>query len=143
MQALLDQHRGERRLAMVALMAAMAIGSSWAAAWQGAGKTVPTVRYHMAFSLMRDGEYTDALKVYLDEGSHAIKTVQSRWIDSICYHTMCGECFFNMGNLPKALEHYTSAIQLYIAYRDWMLQVNFPPSIGPAAASQYELLPWG
>ena len=50
----------------------------------------PTLRYHAAFNEFYEGEYRDALDVYRGEARGAIKTPQSRWIDSICYETMVG-----------------------------------------------------
>ena len=41
----------------------------------------------------------------------SIKTAQSRWIDSICYETMQGECYYQMGMYPEALAHYTNALE--------------------------------
>ena len=92
---------------------------------------VPSSSYQMTFGLYHDGEYRGALKSYLREGRGAIKTVQSSWIDSICYHAMSGECYYQMGQLPEALEHYTSAIRLYVAFSDWMVRVRFPEAIRP------------
>ena len=63
-----------------------------------------------------------------------IRTAQSRWIDSICYETMIGECHYEMGQLDQALECYTNAVQLAAAFPDWMLRVTFP-AIQPAGAS--------
>jgi len=111
----------------------LAVGVLWASAGavaparaQFAGQDVPTLRYRATFGLYHDGEYLDALKSFQSEGRGAIKTAQSRWIDSICYHTMCGECLYQMGRLPDAMDHYISAINLYIAFSDWMVRVRFP-----------------
>src|SRR3972149_3254672 len=73
---------------------------------QGAPRTTPTLSYYAAFSFFYDGEYLDALRAFQSEGRSSIKNVQSRWIDSICYETMCGECYYQMGDLDKALQHY-------------------------------------
>ena len=74
----------------------------------------------------------------------SIKTAQSLWIDSICYETMCGECYYQMGVLDQALLHYTNALQLYQRFPDWMLKVKFyDQTIRPAAASARKAVPWG
>jgi len=104
-------------------------------------ESVPTVMYHATFADFYDGEYEDALKDYQRELRGAIKTPQSQWIDSICYHTMVGECHYNMGRLDKALEHYTSAVRLYLSFPDWMIRVKFPPAIRPSASAVR--VPWG
>ncbi|MBN1590177.1 MAG: CHAT domain-containing protein [Pirellulales bacterium] len=86
---------------------------------------VPTVRYQATFRDLYDGEYLDALKSFRSEGRGAIKTAATRWIDSICYHAMTGECYYEIGQLPEALEHYTSALNLYVGFSDWMVRVKF------------------
>ncbi len=101
----------------------------------------PSLRYHAAFSAFYEGEYRDALDVFQDEARGAIKTPQSRWIDSICYETMVGECYYEMGNLGQALEHYTAALQLYASHSDWMVRLQFPPIVRPS--SRRVAIPWG
>lgn len=92
---------------------------------------------------MYDGELKDAVEIFEDEWRGAIKTPQSRWIDSICYHTMIGECYYHMGRLDEALTHYTAALSLYLAFPDWLIRVQFPPTIAPAQTHVYQSLPWG
>lgn len=105
-------------------------------------RSVPTIRYHIAMTPFYEGEYEDALDEFLAEGRGAIKTAQSRWIDSICYHTMAGECYYHMGQLPQALEHYTSALKLYVAFSDWMIRVQFPPAIRASGSGSIKRVPW-
>ena len=116
--------------------------------WMGAAearaqadRSVPSDLYLAAFGAYYDGEYKDALRGFESEGRGAIKTPQSRWIDSICYETMVGECYYQMGHLQQALEHYTAAVKLYVAFSDWMLRVKFPPAIRPSNARPR--VPWG
>jgi len=106
-------------------------------------RTVPTAIYHASFYDFYEGEFKDALKEFQDQWRGAIKTPQTRWIDSICYHTMIGECYYHMGALDEALEHYTAALRLYLAFPDWMMRVQFPPAIRPAAAGEVRPVPWG
>jgi len=106
-------------------------------------RTTPTQSYKAAFGTLYEGEYRDALDLFRAEGRGAIKTPQSRWIDSICYYTMAGECYYHMGQLPQALEHYTAALKLYVAFYDWMIRVQFPPTIQPAGQGAYKAIPWG
>ncbi len=101
----------------------------------------PSQTYINTFGYFYEGEYKDALDHFLSEGRGAIKTAQSRWIDSICYHTMTAECYFQMGDLPKALEHYTSALRLFVAFSDWMTRVKFQPITQAPATSR--AVPWG
>jgi tetratricopeptide (TPR) repeat protein len=127
-------------------MALVAIGgavSTIQPAWGDVDRRdVPTVSYHVTMTPFYEGDYEDALDEFLAEGRGAIKTAQSRWIDSICYHTMSGECYYHMGELPQALEHYTSALKLFVAYSDWMIRVKFPPAIRASNSGSFKRIPW-
>ena len=61
----------------------------------------PTLRYHAAFGDFYEGEYRDALDVFRDEVRGAIKTPQSRWIDSICYETMSASATTRWGTCSR------------------------------------------
>lgn len=104
-------------------------------------RIAPSRAYHAAFAEFYEGEYKTALDRFLAESRSSIKTSQSRWIDSICYETMCGECYYHMGHFNKALTHYTSAIELYLAFPNWMVQVQFPSSIRPDPGV-HKPVPW-
>ncbi|NUQ62888.1 MAG: CHAT domain-containing protein [Pirellulales bacterium] len=106
-------------------------------------RAVPPVTYYAAFHLFYDGEYKDALKQFQDEWRGAIKNVQTRWIDSICYHTMMGECYYHMGELDQALEQYTAALRLYLTFPDWMIRAQFPATVRADNANVYRQVPWG
>ncbi len=92
-----------------------------------ADRTVPTQAYHAAFIDFYDGDYRAALEHFKANARGAIKTSQSRWIDSICYETMQGECYYQMGQYPEALGHYTAALELYLGFPTWLSQVAFQP----------------
>jgi len=114
----------------------VALGSNGPAAGQpvarglGGGmadRTVPTQAYHAAFGDFYDGNYSLALEQFRACSRGSIKTTQSRWIDSICYETMLGECHYQMGQYAEALGHYTNALELYQAFPTWLSQVVFQP----------------
>ena len=100
------------------------------------GKSIPSFGYQAAFRDLYNGDYLDALKTFRREGRGAIKNAQTRWIDSICYHAMCGECYYQMGRYADALEHYDSAVKLYLAFSNWMTLVKFPATIRPAGVQR-------
>ncbi|MBX9791071.1 MAG: CHAT domain-containing protein [Pirellulales bacterium] len=106
-------------------------------------RVVPSDTYFASFGLFFDGDYDRALANFLAEGRGGIKTAQSNWIDSICYHTMAGECYYQVGQLQKALAHYGSALQLYVAFADWMIRVQWDPIVAPLVANQIRPIPWG
>lgn len=103
-------------------------------------RKAPSPTYFAVFSSFYAGNYKDALDGFESEGRSSIKTAQSRWIDSICYETMIGECYYQTGMLDKALEHYTNALGIYVTFNDWMTRVQFIPirSAGPRKEA-----PWG
>lgn len=106
----------------------------------GEPREIPSPAYYIAFGEFYDGEYKDALETFTLEGRSAIKTSQSQWIDSICYYTMCGECYLAMGDLPRALKSYESALRLYVQFSNWMLRLNFPTL---RASTTMRSVPWG
>ncbi|NLY02465.1 MAG: CHAT domain-containing protein [Rhodopirellula sp.] len=125
----------------VAWFAMLAAGVSYG--YDTDRRAVPPLTYYSAFGDFYDGEYKDALKDFQDEWRGAIKNVQTRWIDSICYHTMMGECYYHMGDLDQALEQYTAALRLYLTFSDWMIRVQFPATIRADTTNIYRQTPWG
>lgn len=106
------------------------------------GRSIPSDSYWATMNVYYAGEYKDALDGFLAEGRGAIKTANARWLDSICYHTMAAECYYQQGDMNKALEYYTAALKLYVQYADWMIRVQFE-AIRPPAASTLKRVPWG
>ncbi len=106
-------------------------------------RRTPPATYYAAFGLFYDGDYPTALRAFEGECRTSIKTAQSRWIDSICYQTMCGECYVQMGAFDAALPHFTDALQLFVRFSDWMTKVQFPPTIRLAAIGMRKAVPWG
>ena len=109
----------------------------------GQERMVPSRGYQAAFTDLYEGEYRDALRRFQAESRGAIKTPQSRWIDSIAYYTMVGECYYQMGRLREALDQYNAALQLFAAFPGWMLRVQFQPAIRPANVGARPPIPWG
>ncbi|MEX0678811.1 MAG: CHAT domain-containing protein [Pirellulales bacterium] len=106
------------------------------------GGHVPSQLYFRTLPLYYDGNYRDALVSFRNQNTNGIKTVNSQWIDAIGYFTMSGECYYQMGQLQAALEQYDAALKLFVAYSDWMMRVQFPPAIVPAA-NPVRATPWG
>ena len=110
---------------------------------QLSGRGAPSAAYYPAFGPFYDGDYTDALRAFESESRSSIKTAQSRWIDSICYQAMCGECYVQMGAFESALPHFNDALQLFVRFSDWMTNVQFPPAIRLAGMGMRKAVPWG
>ena len=60
-------------------------------------RTVPRDEYFVALRGYYTGEYRQALSAFKNVANGGIRSTEGRWIDSICYHTMAGECYYHMG----------------------------------------------
>ena len=105
------------------------------------GRTVPGQSYMLSLQPFYMGEYRDALKGFQTATNSGINTGQGRWVDSICYFTMIGECLYHIGDLAGALEQYDAAMEIMIARRGWLKRLQFPAIIQPL--TQFRTLPWG
>ncbi len=101
---------------------------------------MPTNSYHTAFTEFYDGDYRSALDRFRSEARGAIKTASARWIDSICYETMIGECNFQIGANAEANEHFAAALNLFLANSTWFSSV-VPKQIRAANAGR-QCPPW-
>lgn len=132
------------RLGLFGLIVGLIVAPSATAQQFQQTRTVPNPNYFLTIERVFDrGEYRDAHRQFQREWRGAIKSPQSRWIDSICYHTMMGECEYHMGNLPEALDQYNAALDLYLAFPNWMLSVQFPQTVRAANVGQIRRIPWG
>jgi tetratricopeptide (TPR) repeat protein len=109
---------------------------------QGQVENIPNVAYLSAFRSFNNGDFAEAIKEFEEGGRGAIKGANGRWIDSICHHAMTGECYYQVGNYPKALEHFRSALLQYLQFPNWMIRVQWPASLGPASAAKVRIT-WG
>ena len=71
-------------------------------------RSIPSLAYHAIMPRFYEGDYAIAKNAFQQESRLAIKTPQSLWIDSICYQTMVGECYYRTGDLDEALQCYTA-----------------------------------
>ena len=116
--------------------------ASSAAAQALPSKSVPHEGYWLCFRAYLDGDFRDALADFRSAARSGFASIDGRWIDSICYYTMMGECFYQMGNHAEALAQYEVALKLYLVHRDWLLRVEFPPNIKPES-NVAKNIPWG
>lgn len=107
------------------------------------GRMTPTATYYKGFVPFYDGDYLSALRMFQSELRGSIKTSQSLWIDSICYETMCGECYYQMGAFEQAMLHYANALQLYKRFPDWMMKMQFEAALRVAQPNARKTVPWG
>ena len=67
------------------------------------GDSLPSTAYMNSFGTS-DGGLADALITFQSELQGAIKAPGGigRTIDSVCYYTMCGECYYQIGQNTKS-----------------------------------------
>lgn len=131
--------RGQQTLLLLAVCAAFLAPQTVHAQ----ARSYPNEGYYTALGPFEDGDYATAAEVFEASGRSAVRGPGGRWIDSICYFTMQGECHYRMGNNAKALELYTAAAQLYVTQRNWLLQVEFPVQLGPIQRPPRPAISWG
>jgi hypothetical protein len=105
----------------------------------------PPPSYFNTHNAFHDGDYRAALNLYTVAAQSGLMNTQTlqKWIDSICYQAMMGECQYQLGQNALALAHYTAAIQLYLANADWLTKVQFHlSSLQAANAGQLVATPW-
>jgi CHAT domain-containing protein len=125
------------KMTLLAVVLSVCTSPLWA---QIPERKTPSVYYFDAFNEFYAGDYKTALDRFQAEARGCIKSGQMRWIDSICYETMIGECYYQTGALDQALAHYTAALEICAAFPDWMMRVQFTPIRGGGARKQ---VPWG
>ncbi|MBI2481763.1 MAG: hypothetical protein HYV60_24905, partial [Planctomycetia bacterium] len=103
----------------------------------------PTNEYYLALDIYHAGEFTDAARAFRSAARSGVRSTEGRWVDSICYHAMLGESLYQMGQLGPAVDEYTAALNLFLAHRNWLLRVEFPPVLEPDQGSARRVPNWG
>ena len=106
------------------------------------GDEIPKAGYYAAINELYTGDYHHAERDFRSLVRGAIKTVNARWIDSICYHAMLGEALYQQGRNAEALDEFDAAAQMLLAYPDWMLRLVFDDPRPDATAARKQP-PWG
>ncbi len=99
--------------------------------------------YYKVFGRMYDGEFVDAMEAFREGSSLGVRTVDGRWIDSVCYNVMAGECAYHLGDLKTALDQYNGALRIFLDQRSWMQNVQFPNVVAAVNPNDRTLVPWG
>lgn len=138
--------RRQRCRLIAAVVAGLTLGAATSAlqaqATGGGRATAPTDYYFSVLGSLYDGDYPYALKEFQACLRSAVKNGTNFWIDSICYHTMCGESYYQMGQYAPALDHYNKALQLFVSFNDWLIPMKFSPVVTPSART-FRPVPWG
>ena len=118
-------------------------GATLPAMAQVGDRTVPGDMYFLSFRPYYAGEYKAAARAFRDAAAGGIQDLGVRWVDSICYHTMIGECHYRMGELPQALDRYEAALNLYLMHNDWLLRIDFPRNLSASGRTVRSTIRWG
>ncbi len=133
--------RGGLGPAVCCLILALLGSNSQVARAQIDGRAVPRQSYFVAFQPFRRGEYRDALRAFRSAANSGINTGAGRWVDSICYSTMIGECLYHLGDIGGALDQYDAALRLMIVRHGWLQRIQLPPTLPPNGIAP--AVPWG
>ncbi|MDO5552585.1 MAG: hypothetical protein Q4G68_02370 [Planctomycetia bacterium] len=102
---------------------------------------VPAERYYRGERLLERGELNLARTFYREMLRNSIKIGNSQWLDSICYYTKLGECYYYRGELGDALDCYNTALDITLAYPNWLNRVKY---LTPSMSRQGKPpVPWG
>lgn len=112
-----------QRLGMPILAAAIVLLAAPAVAQLG--RSHPGPGYFTALDEIHAGEFRRAERGMRNEIRTAVKTIDSRWIDSIIYATGHGEALYQQGRLREALAEFDAAIDQFLAEADWLRRLKF------------------
>jgi|MDTA01.2.fsa_nt_gb tetratricopeptide (TPR) repeat protein len=81
--------------------------------------------YYSGFANYYRGDLRDAAKIFDRARATGYRGATSRWVDSVCYHTMMGECLYQLGEIDAALVQYDNALSYVLADPTWLSRVDF------------------
>ena len=118
------------RFACIALLAIGLLlptfGSAVIHAQVGEGRAVPRETYFLSLDPFYSGDYRTAMRGFRSSARSGRRSTEGLWIDSICYYSMMGECFYHMGDLSASLEQHEVALRLFANQRTWMKRMQWP-----------------
>ena len=129
-----------RRPQLLAIAAILLMPAGSALAQRGA---VPAASHHITVEMLYEGELRRAERGFKGELRGSIKIGLTQWIDSICFHAMLGETYYQQGNNAAALEQFDRACSMFLAYSDWLTRVQFQQPPRPDVARARLAAPWG
>lgn len=88
-------------------------------------RTHPGTSYFVAVEQLHEADFRQAERGFRSELRGAVKTVDSRWVDSIIYAGALGEALYQQGRLAEALAEFDAAVDLYLQHADWLQKINF------------------
>ncbi len=98
---------------------------------QAQSSQLPQTGYYLGARTYYDADYKDAERYFSRGARTTFKFGTRKFLDSVCYWTMIGECYYHMGNYAQAVEMYEQSLQLYLTYQQesWQGRIQLPPTI--------------
>ena len=134
-----------RRLNAVMILVVMIAGTFCAAA-QAQVSRLPRTSYYQIYSDFYAGDLTRANRNFQQGYRTAFQFGGQRFLDSVCYLTLIGECNYHVGNYAEALANYEQALNLYLSYNvtGWQSRIRTPATLTPdVAAFRRSNVSWG
>ena len=121
----------ESRLGLLVLLVTGFAAAAFPNALLGQRLQLPNANYYQFFDEFYSADYRDAGQGFSRGARTAYQRGTQRFLDSICYWTMLGECHYHMGNYADAITMYEQSLDLYLAYQQqgWQARVQLPPTI--------------
>ncbi len=97
----------------------------------GQQRPLPNDGYYLPFIDYYQADYRSAGKDFTRGETSAFKFGTQRYLDSICFWTMMGECQYQLGNYADAIVLYEQSLNLYLYYQtlQWQARLQAPPVI--------------
>ncbi|QDT68103.1 hypothetical protein MalM25_10160 [Planctomycetes bacterium MalM25] len=89
------------------------------------GRTHPGQGYFAALDELHSGDLRRAERQMRTELRTAVKTIDSRWVDSIIYSSGLGEALYQQGRLAESLEQFDLSLDLFLDQAAWLNTVRF------------------
>ncbi len=90
-----------------------------------AQNSYPNSQYYVALQIYRDGNLGDAAEAFDSALGRCRRDINGRWIDAIPVHAMLGECFYQAGDLPAAVEQFDTALALMVQHHGWLSSLDW------------------
>ncbi len=85
---------------------------------------LPRQQYYAVFGDLYGGEYQDAARGLRTLSKSAFRDGDGYFLDSVCYWTMLGECYYRLGDYGAAIEQYEAALNLYAGLQAWPTRIG-------------------
>ncbi|MDR3110577.1 MAG: CHAT domain-containing protein [Planctomycetaceae bacterium] len=106
-------------------------------------RVVPNpVYFDRSLNIMKNGDFDEALDSLNVDLRGSVKMLeQNLWLDSICYNAQIGECYYQKGDLNRAMKAFSDSLLIYLKYSDWLVHVSY--SGGAIQSMPRPAVSWG